>query len=250
MKPTSVNVNVRLDRNVKESADLLFGELGMNLSTALNIFLRQAIRVGKIPFEVADPFVGEKNMVRLQKSSATAERGQLAQHHLIDVAFTASYDGTTQRYVLSLPPTFESVRSHDLLLALHGHGSDRWQVITQMRDECRAMRDFAARHNMLLVSPDYRATTSWMGPAAEADILQIIADLRNWHDITRIFLTGGSMGGTATLIFAVKHPHLLAGAAAMNGTANLVEYQNFSDAISVSYGGTCEEIPEIGRAHV
>jgi pimeloyl-ACP methyl ester carboxylesterase len=155
-----------------------------------------------------------------------------------DVAFTASVDGTTQHYVVVLPPGFQAAEKHSLLIALHGHGADRWQFVREERDECRAVRDVARKHNLILVSPDYRARTSWMGPAAEADLVQIIAELKTSYSIEHVFLCGGSMGGTSSLAFAALHPDLLQGVAAMNGTANLLEYENFQDAISASYGGT------------
>ena len=60
---------------------------------------------------------------------------------LIDVVFTAACDGTEQRYVMLLPDRFNSGRPHDILVALHGHGSDRWQFARDPRDECRAARD-------------------------------------------------------------------------------------------------------------
>jgi len=41
-----------MDSDVKARADALFAELGMNLSTAFNIFVRQSLREGGIPFEV------------------------------------------------------------------------------------------------------------------------------------------------------------------------------------------------------
>ena len=44
--------NIRMDSDLKAQADALFGELGMNLSTAFNIFVRQSIRDGGIPFEI------------------------------------------------------------------------------------------------------------------------------------------------------------------------------------------------------
>ena len=44
--------------------------------------------------------------------------------------------------------------------------------------------------------------------------------------------------------FAVRHPELLDGVVSMNGTANLVEYGNFQDAIRESYGGTKAEVPD------
>ena len=42
-----------MDSDLKAQADALFSELGMNLTTAFNIFLRQAIREGRIPFEIS-----------------------------------------------------------------------------------------------------------------------------------------------------------------------------------------------------
>ena len=48
----STNINVRTDSEVKEAAEKIFDALGLNLSTAVNIFLRQAIRENGIPFEV------------------------------------------------------------------------------------------------------------------------------------------------------------------------------------------------------
>jgi len=163
---------------------------------------------------------------------------------MTEIAFTAACDGTEQRYVLMLPAGFQPGQPHDVLIALHGHGSDRWQFARDPRDECRAARDVAAAQNMIYVSPDYRAKTSWMGPKAEADLVQIIGELKKTHRVVRVFLCGGSMGGTASLTFAALHPELVDGVAAMNGTANLVEFANFQDAIATSFGGSKTEIPD------
>ena len=46
------NLNIRTDTEVKQNAEKIFAQLGLNLSTAVNIFLRQAIRQGGLPFEV------------------------------------------------------------------------------------------------------------------------------------------------------------------------------------------------------
>jgi len=48
----TTNLNIRTDVDVKCAAEQLFNELGLNLTTAVNMFLRQAIRTGGIPFEV------------------------------------------------------------------------------------------------------------------------------------------------------------------------------------------------------
>ncbi len=160
-----------------------------------------------------------------------------------DVSFSARCDGTIQRYVLILPEGFVPTETHHLLVALHGHGSDRWQFAKQTRDECRAARDVAANGKMIFVSPDYRAKTSWMGPKAEADMVQIIEDLKRQFRIGKVVLCGGSMGGTSCLTFSALHPELVDGVASMNGAANLLEYQNFQDAIRESFGGLKTEIP-------
>ena len=46
------NVSFRIDSDLKAQADALFSELGLNMTTAFNIFLRQAVRQGGIPFEI------------------------------------------------------------------------------------------------------------------------------------------------------------------------------------------------------
>lgn len=161
-----------------------------------------------------------------------------------EVSFTATHDGTTQRYLRCLPSGFDPAVEHHALIALHGHGSDRQQYVIDPRDECRAARDAAARYGLLYVSPDYRAKTSWMGPAAEADLVQIIAELRAGYRLGKVFLVGGSMGGSSVLTFAALHPELVAGVSSQNGTANHLEYTQFQDAIQASFGGTKQALPE------
>ncbi|QDT19637.1 alpha/beta fold hydrolase [Gimesia chilikensis] len=161
----------------------------------------------------------------------------------LDIEFTARCDQTTQRYVLLLPEQFSTEKPHSLLIALHGHGSDRWQFVKDPRGECRASRDIARQYNLIYVSPDYRARTSWMGPKAEADLQQIIEELKSKYQIDQVFLCGGSMGGSSSLTFAALHPELIAGVAAMNPTANHLEYNNFQPAIQASFGGTKQQIP-------
>ena len=48
----TVNVTFRVDNELKAQADTLFSELGMSLSTAFNIFLRQSVREQQLPFSV------------------------------------------------------------------------------------------------------------------------------------------------------------------------------------------------------
>ncbi len=80
-------INIRMDDGLKEKADILFSELGMNISTAFNIFIRQAVRQGGIPFDIninADPFYSEKNIRVLRKSIKEADEGKLTEHELLE----------------------------------------------------------------------------------------------------------------------------------------------------------------------
>ncbi len=49
----TTNVTIRMDKELKAQADALFNALGLNMSTAIGVFCRQAVRLGKIPFELA-----------------------------------------------------------------------------------------------------------------------------------------------------------------------------------------------------
>ena len=51
MAKTSI-FSVRIDSDIKKQSEALYGELGVNLTTAINVFLRQSLRVGGFPFEV------------------------------------------------------------------------------------------------------------------------------------------------------------------------------------------------------
>lgn len=48
----TANINIRTDKKVKNAAEKIFEALGINMSTAVNIFLRQTIRENGIPFEL------------------------------------------------------------------------------------------------------------------------------------------------------------------------------------------------------
>lgn len=157
--------------------------------------------------------------------------------------FKSAKDGSTQRYVELLPSNFTNTGSYDLVIGLHGHGSDRWQFAVDNRDECKAFRDFAYENNMIAVTPDYRGKTSWMGPEAEDDVKQILEMLKLNYNIRRVFIVGGSMGGTSALTFAALNPHLVDGIVSLNGHANHLEFENFQDAISESFRGKKDQIP-------
>jgi len=71
------NVNIRIDDQLKKEAERIFSELGLSMSTATNVFYKQVVRYGGIPFElrISDPFYSAENQARLQKSISDYESG-------------------------------------------------------------------------------------------------------------------------------------------------------------------------------
>ena len=161
-----------------------------------------------------------------------------------EISFLASADGSKQRYVRALPKAFHPDRVYDILIALHGAGSDRWQFIRDPRAEARAVRDVATAQQMILIAPDYRATESWMNSLATSDVLQIIQAIRLEFRVGRVFICGGSMGGSACLTFAALYPDLIDGVVSLNGTANYFEQKTHVESIQRAFGGTKAEVPE------
>ena len=49
----TVNMSIRMDTELKKQADAMFSDMGLNMTTAINMFLRQVVRQGRIPFEIA-----------------------------------------------------------------------------------------------------------------------------------------------------------------------------------------------------
>lgn len=48
----TTSVNLRIDKDLKQQAETLFASLGINMTTAINMFLRQSVRDQGIPFRV------------------------------------------------------------------------------------------------------------------------------------------------------------------------------------------------------
>jgi len=48
----TTNLNIRVDEELKRKAEAIFSELGLNMSTAMNMFLRYSVRYGGIPFDL------------------------------------------------------------------------------------------------------------------------------------------------------------------------------------------------------
>ena len=81
------NINIRMDKELKEQFDLFCSNVGMSMTTAFCIFAKKAVREQKIPFEITaeDPFYSDENMKRLKKAIAELYQGKGKEHELIEV---------------------------------------------------------------------------------------------------------------------------------------------------------------------
>ena len=66
--PIITTVNIHIDPKLNDQADKLFQELGMDFSTAVNIFVRQALRKNRIPFDIALTLPGQENFSTMFKA--------------------------------------------------------------------------------------------------------------------------------------------------------------------------------------
>jgi DNA-damage-inducible protein J len=66
-----------MDEELKRQAEILFEDMGLNMATAMTIFTKAVVRLGKIPFEVAaDPFYSIENQNRLAEAAERLQQGK------------------------------------------------------------------------------------------------------------------------------------------------------------------------------
>ena len=81
-------ISLRVDDDVKRNAERTLTDIGLSMSTAINIFLKKVARENRIPFELsADPFYSQENMDELERRVANVRAGKstLKEHELIEV---------------------------------------------------------------------------------------------------------------------------------------------------------------------
>lgn len=74
MANNTVNLSVRLDAELKREADALLSELGMNMTTAINLFLKQTVRNQSIPFSISMNTVPNKATLAAMQEALEMER--------------------------------------------------------------------------------------------------------------------------------------------------------------------------------
>ena len=81
-------LTARVDEKDKARFDTFCSNVGLNTSTAINLFVKAVLRENRIPFEIAqtvDPFFSEENMAYVKKSAQELKVGKGTVHELIEV---------------------------------------------------------------------------------------------------------------------------------------------------------------------
>ncbi|CDC58325.1 dNA-damage-inducible protein J [Ligilactobacillus ruminis CAG:367] len=81
---STTNLNIRTDKDVKEKAEKIFNELGLNMTSAVNIFLRTAIRERGIPFELKLDVPNETTIAAIEEGRKMASNPSSTRYSNID----------------------------------------------------------------------------------------------------------------------------------------------------------------------
>ena len=82
----TTNINISIDSELKNKAQSVFEALGLDISTAVNMFIKQVIRNQGFPFlPTTDPFYSKSNMEHLMRVKTDADAGlNMTNHDLIE----------------------------------------------------------------------------------------------------------------------------------------------------------------------
>lgn len=82
MTSSSVNVTVRMDSKVKAQADELYASLGMDMSTAVNMFVRQCLRERQLPFQPSLNVPNQETIRAIEESDEMFRTGNFKSYSL------------------------------------------------------------------------------------------------------------------------------------------------------------------------
>lgn len=86
---STTNFSVRMDSDIKKQCEALYGELGVNLTTAINVFLRQSLRVGGFPFDVRIEQPNKETIVAMLEAENIAKDSSVKRYTDVEEALRA-----------------------------------------------------------------------------------------------------------------------------------------------------------------
>jgi len=189
---------------------------------------------------------------RMTVTSLTPARGSDYPPGTKRITFTSALDGA-EDWALFLPGDAHK----NTVVYLHGSFSSADQIFT--RKDVREFwlsRILAGRHPLLSVN---MRGTSYMSPAATADLTELLDYCRDKLGCGRFVLLGGSGGASSAMAYAVLHPEKVHGVVAMGmcdilarlefaRRSGLPVLQKLAKTVFAAYGGTPEEKPDLYQA--
>jgi poly(3-hydroxybutyrate) depolymerase len=132
-------------------------------------------------------------------------------------AYRSAVDDTLQPYRLFIPETYDGSKPTPLVVALHGMGGDENSLFDSYANGL--LKREAERLGFMVVCPKGRDTASMYRGAAEQDVLDVLAEVRQNYrvDAARIYLMGHSMGAYGTWSTAMNHPDIFAALGPISG---------------------------------
>lgn len=164
-----------------------------------------------------------------------------------EIEFASPFDGSAQTFLEKDYRADTEAEAPLVVIYLHGAASHQDQGMTSgiYHGAFDLWHETLSSRGAIYICPEYRGG-SWMGPAAEADLGEIIRLVRERYTVGRLILAGGSMGGTSSLIFASRQPHSIDGVIALcPATDPAAMFGSFSEQFITSYGGSPDECPDI-----
>lgn len=82
----TINFSVRMDSDIKKQCEALYNELGINLTTAINVFLRQSIRAGGFPFDVRMEQPNKETVLAMLEAESIARDSSVKRYSDVEEA--------------------------------------------------------------------------------------------------------------------------------------------------------------------
>ena len=85
----TTNFSVRMDSDIKKQCEAMYSELGINLTTAINVFLRQLLRVGGFPFDVRMEKPNKETIAAMLEAERIAHDSSVKRYSDVEEALKA-----------------------------------------------------------------------------------------------------------------------------------------------------------------
>ena len=92
---TTTNFSVRMDSDIKKQCETLYGELDINLTTAINVFLRQSLRGGGFPFDIRIEQPNKETIAAMLEAERIARDSSVKRYSNVEDALRALKECTT-----------------------------------------------------------------------------------------------------------------------------------------------------------